>query len=174
MNETQTEPKTLPGTNPDACPRSGRDELRGDLLSTEPNPSPGQPRRSAIQRVLVRAREPGHHGKSANRMYLRVPGSLPTICACSRRLGPLDVTPDFLVMCLSALAAVAGDAGQGIAETVSPVIDRRLVRWTDLIGSAWHWRGRADVARSCMACCAGLSGRWAEAAVPFGLAAAMV
>jgi hypothetical protein len=53
--------RPLPGTNPDACLRGGRDELRGDLLSTEPNPSPGRPRRSAVQRVLVRAREPGHY-----------------------------------------------------------------------------------------------------------------
>jgi len=43
VNETQTEPKTLPGTNPDASLWGGRDELRGHLMSTEPNPSPADP-----------------------------------------------------------------------------------------------------------------------------------
>lgn len=37
-----------------------------------------------------------------------------------------------------------------------------------LLGPAWHWRERADIVGSHMACCWGPSGRWAQAVWSFG------
>jgi hypothetical protein len=73
-----------------------RGERRGDLLGAEPDPSPGRPQRPAVQRLQVRARGPGHHGESAKRLYLQVPGSFRSSVSAGPGLVQIESTRVYL------------------------------------------------------------------------------